>query len=280
MKRIAIISDIHGNREALKATLEDIKKRKCDKIICLGDTVSKGRFSNECVELVRKNCDIVLRGNTDDWFTKEHDLSTIDDEKERKRIIKYKKELTTENKEYLSNLPFCYEFYLSGRLVRLLHAGPDSAYNYSNTGIYASIDKKYQMFEPNLLTISDNVADIVIYGHIHTQLMNKMYNRTLICCGSVGNNLDFFRNEKKDANILNTTCVNYVILEGKIDSKEQGALDIEFIQVQYNIDKEIEDCKDKLDTDSLFYELQHGMYRDQNKINKLLIEQGIDINKI
>ena len=33
--KIAIISDIHANLEALKSTLEDIKKRKVDKIICL-----------------------------------------------------------------------------------------------------------------------------------------------------------------------------------------------------------------------------------------------------
>ena len=33
--KIAIISDIHGNLEALKATLKDIEKRKVDKIICL-----------------------------------------------------------------------------------------------------------------------------------------------------------------------------------------------------------------------------------------------------
>lgn len=35
--KIAIISDIHGNLEALKTTLKDIEKRKVDKIICLGD---------------------------------------------------------------------------------------------------------------------------------------------------------------------------------------------------------------------------------------------------
>ncbi len=33
--KIAIISDMHGNLEALKATLKDIEKRKIDKIICL-----------------------------------------------------------------------------------------------------------------------------------------------------------------------------------------------------------------------------------------------------
>ena len=268
MNKIAIISDIHGNREALKTTLEDIKRRKCDKIMCLGDIIAKGKFSNECVNMIKDNCDVVLRGNIDDKYSKKYDLNKLD-EKEKQSIIKHQKELTSENKEYLSNLPFCYEFYLSGRLVRLFHAGPDSIRNYSNVGIFASIDKKYKMFEPNVLTLSDKIADIVVYGHIHTQLMNKMYNRTLICCGSIGNNLEYIRNEKKDANILNTTCANYVILEGKMDSKEHDTLDVDFIQVQYDIDKELEDSKDKLDNDALFYELKYGKYRNDDKINKI-----------
>lgn len=279
MNKIAIISDIHGNREALKTALKDIKKRKCDKIICLGDIISKGKFSNECVDLVKNNCDIVLQGNCDDYFTKEHDLTNVND-KEKQRILKYKEELTFENKKYLSNLPFCYEFYLSGRLVRVFHAGPDTLYNYSNTSIYASINKKYKMFEPSTLTISNNIADVVVYGHIHTQLMNKIYNRTLICCGSIGNNLDYVRNDTKDGNILNTTCVNYVILEGALNSKEYNLMNIDFVQVQYNIDKELEDSKNIDEKDPLYYELKNGKYRDIKKINNILINDGIDIENI
>ena len=125
-------------------------------------------FSNECIDLIKNSCDIVLRGNCDEYFTSKHDLTQVD-EIEKQRIIKYDKQISVENKEYLRGLPYCYEFYLSGRLVRLFHAGPDSIYNYTNVGAWASIDEKYQMFEPNSLTISDNIADIVIYGHIHIQ---------------------------------------------------------------------------------------------------------------
>lgn len=279
MNKIAIIADIHGNREALKTALKDIKARNCDKIMCLGDIITKGRFSNECVELVKSNCDVVLRGNCDDYFTKEQDLNSLN-EKDRQRVLKYRKELTLENKIYLSNLPFCYEFYLSGRLVRMFHAGPDTVYNYSNTSMYASIDKKYKMFEPNHLTLSSDIADLVIYGHIHTQLMNKIYNRTLICCGSVGNNLDYIRNDRKDGNILNTTCVNYVILEGMLDSREYNTMDIDFIQVQYDIDKELNESRTIAEGDALIYELKHGKYRDTKKINTILINNGIDLNSI
>ena len=45
--RIAIISDIHGNLEALKTTLQDIERRNVDKIICLGDIIAKGVHHKE-----------------------------------------------------------------------------------------------------------------------------------------------------------------------------------------------------------------------------------------
>ena len=58
--KIAIISDIHGNLEALKATINDIEKRNVDKIICLGDTIAKGIHPKECIEIVKNKCEIVL----------------------------------------------------------------------------------------------------------------------------------------------------------------------------------------------------------------------------
>ena len=42
LQKIAIISDIHGNIEALQAVLADAKARGVDKIICLGDIIAKG----------------------------------------------------------------------------------------------------------------------------------------------------------------------------------------------------------------------------------------------
>ena len=54
--KIAIISDVHGNLEALKATLKDIQKRNIDKIYCLGDTLAKGVHPKECIKLIKENC--------------------------------------------------------------------------------------------------------------------------------------------------------------------------------------------------------------------------------
>ena len=40
--RMAFISDIHGNANALDAVLEDIKNRQVEKVYCLGDIAYRG----------------------------------------------------------------------------------------------------------------------------------------------------------------------------------------------------------------------------------------------
>ena len=61
--RIAVISDIHGNLEALSSVIFDTRSRKVDKIVCLGDVIGYGASPNECVEMVRAECDFCLIGN-------------------------------------------------------------------------------------------------------------------------------------------------------------------------------------------------------------------------
>ena len=171
--KIAIISDIHSNLTALKAVLEDIKMRGCDKIFCLGDTIAKGVHSRECVELVKMHCEVVLRGNCDRHFSDKYDLENMEEGNAKDRIIWNGKRLDEEMKEYLFNLPFCYEFYLSGSLVRLFHAGPNTDKDICiNESDY---DTKYKMFLPTEKTVSDKVADMVLYGHLHHQYMDKLF---------------------------------------------------------------------------------------------------------
>ena len=68
----AVISDIHGNLEALEAVLEDIPK-EVEEIYCLGDVIGYGANPNECCESVR-SCEMpVISGNHDLAVT---DLST------------------------------------------------------------------------------------------------------------------------------------------------------------------------------------------------------------
>ena len=55
MKR-ALISDIHGNLEALLAVLADIRNQSVDDIYCLGDIIGYGPNPCECLDQVMKKC--------------------------------------------------------------------------------------------------------------------------------------------------------------------------------------------------------------------------------
>ncbi|HEX6986222.1 MAG TPA: metallophosphoesterase family protein [Planctomycetaceae bacterium] len=61
----AIVSDIHGNLEALRAVLADIDRQGIKDIYCLGDIVGYGPNPAECIDLVRDRCKVTLLGNHD-----------------------------------------------------------------------------------------------------------------------------------------------------------------------------------------------------------------------
>lgn len=277
--KIAIISDIHGNLEALKTTLKDIKKKQVDKIICLGDIIAKGTHPKECIELIKENCEIVIQGNCDKHFATEHkDIKQLP-EKEQKRIEWNQKLLTKEDKEYLLNLPFTFEFYMSGSLVRLFHAT-----NKVNNKAVLNVDTiqtKYSMFLPTENTISQKTADVIIYGHIHHPYMDKIYNKTIINIGSVGNSFDAIRNVSKDSNVLETTKAYYLIIEGEYGSKEYNSeISFQFVKVPYNIEKELENNDNNIEKESYRYELTKGIYNDMTKINENFRRLGIEVDKI
>jgi diadenosine tetraphosphatase ApaH/serine/threonine PP2A family protein phosphatase len=63
--RVAVISDVHGNRHALDAVLAEIGEESVDAVWCLGDTVGYGPQPNECCRLVAEHADLCLVGNHD-----------------------------------------------------------------------------------------------------------------------------------------------------------------------------------------------------------------------
>jgi diadenosine tetraphosphatase ApaH/serine/threonine PP2A family protein phosphatase len=63
--RVAVVSDIHGNRHALEAVLEAILARDCNELWCLGDLVGYGADPDDCVALAQENAAVCLAGNHD-----------------------------------------------------------------------------------------------------------------------------------------------------------------------------------------------------------------------
>ncbi len=63
--RRALISDIHGNLEALEVVLDDIKAQGIEEIFCLGDIIGYGPNPRECIDRVMATCKMTLLGNHD-----------------------------------------------------------------------------------------------------------------------------------------------------------------------------------------------------------------------
>ena len=67
--RVAIASDIHGNRHAFEAVIGAAEEAQVEELWCLGDLVGYGAEPDACVALAEANCAICLAGN--------HDLAVI-----------------------------------------------------------------------------------------------------------------------------------------------------------------------------------------------------------
>jgi len=73
MPRIALISDIHANLEALLATLRSVADMSPDLVVCLGDVVGYGPDPARCVEIIQQACNAIIVGNHDEAVLFEED---------------------------------------------------------------------------------------------------------------------------------------------------------------------------------------------------------------
>lgn len=116
---LAILSDIHGNLEALEAVLADVEKRAPEGTVCLGDFVGYGASPNECVEIVRPRIEHGLIGNHDAAAIGK--LSLGDFNSDAATAARWTEEaLSPETRAYLESLPYAVKWHD----VLLVHASP------------------------------------------------------------------------------------------------------------------------------------------------------------
>lgn len=251
MEKIAIISDIHSNITAFNRVLEDIEDRGIKRIFCAGDLVLKGSSPCEVVDKVKQKCEVIVKGNADE--------GAINGTTPHK--VWHREKLGKERIEYLNQLPMYYDFYMSGSLIRMFHASR----NDTNFRImdFDNVEEKIKLFEDE----NERIPDIILYGDIHIQYMQKFYNKTLVNVGSVGNVVEFLNHDETIKDMSETTQAYYTILEGNYGSTERSSFSIQFVRVPYDINEEIEIAK-KNEIPSLenyILELTTGMYRKNKK---------------
>jgi len=184
--KIAVISDIHGNMQALEAVLEDIKKEKCEKIFCLGDLAMAGPQPAETIsqikDLYEKGDFELIQGNTDEMIG--NYCSEIAEKVKNAAPIMGNalendvKILPDELKEFLKNLPAQKELEIEGVKILLVHGSPRK--NDENISPDLPIEKIEEM-------IAGVDADVIFCGHTHIPCGYQTNTKqTVVNDGSVG----------------------------------------------------------------------------------------------
>jgi predicted phosphodiesterase len=224
VQRVALISDIHGNLTALDAVLGDIALRGINRIICLGDLVGKGPRSDATVDRCRDVCEVVLRGNWDDF---------IGDNKGGQAGAWYQAQLGRERLKYVSDLPLSMDLAVSGQRLRLFHASEESVH--VRVLMSAGELRHLAMFNNTELTGLGPTPDLVGYGDIHRAFVMSYRtvseagarHQTLFNVGSVGNPLD-------------SSAASYAVIEGEFrDSRSTTGVSIQLVRVSYDIEAEL-----------------------------------------
>lgn len=105
---LAIISDIHGNVDALAVVLEDIAANRCRAMVCLGDIIGYGPEPGACVNLVREYASAVVIGNHEAMFLEILKAGPRAREKTNamwKALALAREELTKSDRAWIRKLP-------------------------------------------------------------------------------------------------------------------------------------------------------------------------------
>ncbi len=178
--KLAFISDVHANFDALKAVITDIQKNKVEKIFCLGDIVNYYYEPHKCIDLLIKNNVKCIKGNHENIL-----FETLKSKKKAKIFSKLYgnsifmnfKLLKKKHIEFLKSLKSQLKFSINKEKFFLAHASPWNI----NFYFYPNVKKKW------FKKISNYDYKYFILGHTHIAMIKKLKkNKILINPGSVG----------------------------------------------------------------------------------------------
>ncbi len=160
--RIGIVSDIHGNAAGLSCALELMGD--VDELWCAGDIVEEYRFSNEAVSILRDRDARCVLGN--------HDIGLLGPHGERARAAGH---VDTDLVTWLAAQPLTIDTMVNGHRLIMTHASPCPPHN------------QYVMpHSPELRRIGEVSADVVVIGHTHRQMMQRVGRPLVVNPGSAG----------------------------------------------------------------------------------------------
>ncbi|MEM7260724.1 MAG: metallophosphoesterase family protein [Planctomycetota bacterium] len=217
--RYAIISDIHGNREALDTVLASIAEQNCDEIICLGDIVGYGAEPGYCLDKIREISKVVVAGNHDYAALGKINIDYFNPHA-RQATLWTRDQLSEDQKQYLADLPLTVVL----EKCTVVHGSLDSP------ELFDYIQTSYDAY----LTMEQLTNQVCFIGHSHvpiTFLLDEVitytldpkidlsaYAKAIVNVGSVG--------QPRDNNPLACFAIY-----------DDGSSEVELIRVEYDIER-------------------------------------------
>lgn len=165
--KIGFVSDIHCNVEGLRAALD--RMADCDEVVCAGDVMFQYRFSNDLVELLESAGVRSIVGNHDKTIlhVPNHPLRASASIEPRRLV-------------YLAELPEQLTLDVAGVRILVAHGAPwDPPGAIEATYVYPQDT-------PRLERMREVEADVVVLGHTHVPMAERVASRLIVNPGSCG----------------------------------------------------------------------------------------------
>jgi len=191
--KIAVLSDIHSNIEALGAVVRDTKTWGANTYLVAGDIVGYGASPNECISMIKELDAKCVAGNHD-WGVLEKSSISNFNRAAREAVIWTREEINTESRAYLESLPLNLEH----EGISLVHANFTEPEGWAYVFTLTRVAEELELFK----------TSIGIIGHSHVPFIAKKVNgwpeeiktdtvrfnkgeRLLVNVGSVGQPRDY-----------------------------------------------------------------------------------------
>jgi putative phosphoesterase len=171
--RVLLLADVHGNWAALEAIRE-----RFDACLFLGDLVDYGPDPGPCVEWVRRNVRVGVRGNHDHGVAQNVEVQGVGGFRFLTAVTRPPTvaALTSDQRRFLADLPTSRMLTLDGKRFLLVHATPRDPLDE-----YAPADPAF--WAPRLAGLA---VDFVCVGHTHQPYVLPVNGTTVVNPGSVG----------------------------------------------------------------------------------------------
>jgi len=152
--RIAVLSDVHANLEALAQVEVALQGLRPDQVVCLGDVVGYGASPNECCARIRRLASVVLLGNHDAAVSGRMDYAYYYDAA-RRALDWTTQQLSAENLAWLRGLPYT-------------HRDGSVGYSHGSPVLPAEYEYVFALEQAReLLPHLQSLPEVTFIGHSH-----------------------------------------------------------------------------------------------------------------